>query len=301
MKKIILFVLILSSVNSYSQQSVPSSGRLIHFEKFNSAYIQQRNVDVWLPGNYDSTKKYAVLYMHDGQMLFDSTVTWNKQEWQADETISDLLNKKKIRDCIIVAVWNTGSTRHSEYFPEKPIRYIAPGRLKDSLINNDLKGKPQSDNYLLFLTKELKPFIDKKFPTKKDRANTFIAGSSMGGLISLYAICEYPLIFGGAACLSTHWLGNFNTENNPIPDVFIKYFSTHLPSPKNHRIYFDYGTATLDQYYKPYQQKMDEVMKLNGYSRSNWITNEFVGEDHSERAWGKRLSVPVLFLLKKNN
>ena len=75
-------------------------------------------------------------------------------------------------------------------------------------------GKIQSDNYLKFLVKELKPFIDSSFSTLKDQQNTFIAGSSMGGLISMYAICEYPLVFGGAACLSTHWPGIFTMINN---------------------------------------------------------------------------------------
>ena len=64
-----------------------SSGKIERMEKFPSDYVDPRNVDVWLPDNYDISKKYAVLYMHDGQMLFDSTITWNKQEWQVDETI----------------------------------------------------------------------------------------------------------------------------------------------------------------------------------------------------------------------
>ena len=78
----------------------------------------------------------------------------------------------------------------------------------------------QSDAYLKFLVTELKPFIDSTFSVATDRSNTFIAGSSMGGLISMYAVCEYPAVFGGAACLSTHWPGIFTAENNPIPEAF---------------------------------------------------------------------------------
>lgn len=81
----------------------------------------------------------------------------------------------------------------------------------------------RSDRYLEFLVKELKPFIDRNFSTRPDRSNTFIAGSSMGGLISLYAICEYPETFGGAACLSTHWPVLYSTENNPLPDALRRY------------------------------------------------------------------------------
>jgi predicted alpha/beta superfamily hydrolase len=124
-------------------------------------------------------------------------------------------------------------------------------------------------------------------------------GSSMGGLISMYAICEYPDVFGGAACLSTHWPGTFAVENNPIPDAFINYLKLHLPDPKRHKIYFDYGDQTLDALYPPFQKKVDEVMKAKGFSERNWMTKFFQGENHSERAWHKRLDTPLLFLLKK--
>ena len=121
----------------------------------------------------------------------------------------------------------------------------------------------------------------------------------MGGLISMYAICEYPKVFGGAACMSTHWPGIFSMEGNPIPDAFINYLKTKLPDPKKHKIYFDYGTATLDALYPPLQQKADEVMKEKGFTGKNWITKEFPGEDHSEKAWHKRLHIPLTFLLGK--
>jgi enterochelin esterase-like enzyme len=163
-----------------------------------------------------------------------------------------------------------------------------------------LIGKgPVSDAYLRFLVFELKPYIDSHFSTKKDQPNTFIAGSSMGGLISMYAICEYPDTFGGAACLSTHWTGIFTADNNPIPAAFLNYLKTNLPSPKNHKLYFDHGDKTLDSLYKPYQLKADEIIKAAGYGKKDWISREFPGEDHSERSWYKRLDIPMLFLLKK--
>jgi enterochelin esterase-like enzyme len=147
--------------------------------------------------------------------------------------------------------------------------------------------------------KELKPYIDRHFSTLRDQQHTFIAGSSMGGLVSMYAICEYPKVFGGATCMSTHWPGTFSTENNPIPAAFLQYLKTHLPSPKNHKIYFDYGSETLDAMYKPYQMQADDIMKAAGYTEASWITREFPGANHSEKSRRKRLDVPVLFLLKK--
>ena len=123
-------------------------------------------------------------------------------------------------------------------------------------------------------------------------------GSSYGGLISMYAISEYPEIFSGAACLSTHWIGTFS-DNPIIAQAFIDYFHQHAPDPSDHKIYFDYGSETLDQYYKPYQLKIDEVMKAKGYDKSNWTTLEFVGDNHSEAAWRKRLDIPLMFLIGK--
>ena len=126
--------------------------------------------------------------------------------------------------------------------------------------------KINSDNYLKFIVKELKPYIDKKYSVYKDAKHTGIMGSSMGGLISMYAICEYPKVFGKAACLSTHWVGFRDFENSPIPESFFAYMEKHLPNPKDHKIYFDYGTETLDASYLKYEYRVDEVLQSKGWS-----------------------------------
>ncbi|MGZ3823208.1 MAG: alpha/beta hydrolase, partial [Mucilaginibacter sp.] len=261
-------------------------------------------VDIWLPDGYSPDKKCSVLYMHDGQALYDSTLMWNKQEWGVDEVLCKLQAENKIKDCIVVGIWNTAK-RHPEYFPQKAFYGMSqPDQQKILAVGRD-KGTPLvgsgpiSDDYLKFLVKELKPYIDTHFSTLRDQQHTFIAGSSMGGLISMYAICEYPKIFGGAACLSTHWTGIFTNVDNPVPDAFLAYLKMHLPSPKNHKIYFDYGSETLDALYKPYQLRADEIMKAAGYTDISWITREFPGADHSEKSWHKRLDIPMLFLLGK--
>ncbi|MDX2303541.1 MAG: alpha/beta hydrolase-fold protein [Microscillaceae bacterium] len=285
-------------------QPQASQGKLDIRENFPSKFIQARGVAVWLPEGYDKNQKYPVLYMHDGQMLFDSTYTWNKQEWGVDEVASKLIADKKTLPFIVVGIYNISERRHSEYFPQKPFESLAKP-YRDSLVQQARRNpntalfatEVQSDKYLRFLVEELKPFIDQNYATRKDRANTFIAGSSMGGLISMYAICEYPDVFGGAACLSTHWVGTFTVQNNPIPDAFLNYLQAHLPSPKTHKIYFDFGTETLDALYEPFQQKADVIMQKMGYTDSSWKTIKFTGEDHSEKAWKKRLHIPLIFLL----
>ncbi|WP_396169091.1 alpha/beta hydrolase [Flavobacterium sp.] len=302
-------ILLLFIANALFAQTLPkvSSGTLERIENLSSKYITARNIDVWLPENYSFSKKYAVLYMHDGQMLYDSETTWNKQAWEVDAIMGKLLQENIIQDVIVVGIWNGGVTRHIDYFPQKPFESLTKNKQDSiykanrsngqSVFNN---GKINSDNYLKFIVQEVKPMIDKKYSVYTDKAHTFVAGSSMGGLISLYAICEYPKIFGGAACLSTHWPGIFSLEHNPIPDAFFEYLKKHLPNPKGHKIYFDYGTATLDAMYQTLQTKADAIMKAKGYGTSNWMTRKFEGDDHSEKSWSKRFAIPMEFLLGKN-
>jgi predicted alpha/beta superfamily hydrolase len=307
--RIILFMVLFSYCSGPIANRSPvdvSYGKVERLENFSSGSVTPRNIDIWLPDGYDKDREYAVVYMHDGQMLFDSSETWNKQEWGVDETFGKLIKAGRIRDCIVVGIWNISEERHPDYFPQKPFESL-PARLKDSLINqakrygeSDLFSmEVRSDRYLKFIMEELKPFIDKHYPTRTGRKDTFIMGSSMGGLISMYAICEYPEVFGGVACLSTHWTGTFTAENNPIPDAFIAYMNSNLPDPGTHKFYFDHGTETLDSIYEPYQVKVDSVMRRNGYTQKSWKTMKFNGADHSENAWRDRLHIPVLFLLGK--
>lgn len=288
-------------------QNIPdvSSGHIERIENFDSKYIDGRRVDIWLPKNYSTDNKYAVVYMQDGQMLFDKKSTWNNESWEADAVASKLMSENKVEDFIIVGIWNGGFVRHATYFPQKPYENLTPqqqefvtqelikkGRAKDTF-------NPNSDNYLHFLVNELKPYIDKTYAVYTDRKHTFIAGSSMGGMISIYAICEYPEVFGGAACLSTHWTGIYSLENNPVPSVMYNYLKENLPDPKNHKIYFDCGNKTLDELYPDIQLQINKFMFEKGYTSENFMTKFFPGEEHSEKCWNKRLHIPFEFLLKK--
>ena len=307
MKIVIPFcIVVLFCSISFAQLPKVVGGTFKRIDSFSSKYVTPRNVDIWLPDGYSLEKKYAVLYMHDGQMLFDSATTWNHTAWNVDDVLSQLLKENKIRDVIVVGIWNGGETRHADYFPQKPFETLSLAEQGSIYLSKRTNGasifnahKIKSDNYLKFLVEELKYFIDNNYSTYRDRKNTFVAGSSMGGLISLYAICEYPKVFGGAACMSTHWPGIFTMENNPIPNAFINYLQKHLPKPKNHRIYFDFGDQTLDAMYPPLQKIVDEVMILKGFTATNWLTKYFPGDDHSEKAWSNRFDIPLLFLLKR--
>ncbi|WP_396145940.1 alpha/beta hydrolase [Flavobacterium sp.] len=304
--KNIFFLLFASSIIAQTMPKV-TSGTIERIENFKSQFVTERNIDIWLPENYSTEKKYSVLYMHDGQMLYDPETTWNKQAWDVDDVLGKLMQESKIQDVIVVGMFNGGITRHIDYFPQRPFEslttfqqdsiYKANRSNGQSVFNN---GKINSDNYLKFIVKEIKPLIDKKYSVYTDKEHTFVAGSSMGGLISMYAICEYPNVFGGAACLSTHWPGIFGIKGNPIPDAFFNYLNKHLPDPKDHKIYFDYGTATLDAMYETLQPQVDKIMEANNYDASNWVTKKFDGDDHSEKSWNRRLAIPMEFILGKN-
>jgi predicted alpha/beta superfamily hydrolase len=282
------------------KDAVLYEGTLHRVDSFPSKYIKPRPVDVWLPKDYSKEKKYAVLYMHDGQNLFDSTTTWNKQEWKVDDWASKLMNDDKTRDFIVVGIHNIPQMRWLDLFPQKAFSFINK-KTQDSLIEaakkSNISPEFNGDDYLKFIVKELKPIIDKNYATHTDKDNTFVAGSSMGGLMSMYAISEYPDVFGAAACISTHWVGGIPMPNNPYPEAIFNYMEAHLPSAKNHKLYFDYGNKTLDAYYPQFAPRIDEILKQKGYTDNNSKNLFFEGTDHSEKSWNKRLDQPLTFLL----
>ncbi|NMP30440.1 alpha/beta hydrolase [Thalassotalea sp. M1531] len=302
--RLLLFVLFFVLANDGHAISV-QSGTLATIEQFPSKFVSKRNIHIWLPEDYNESNNYAVLYMHDGQMLFDASTTWNKQEWGVDETAARLNNTSNIRPFIVVGIDNGGPDRHRDYYPQKPFnllsiadqkRFYQIPRDESQLLFN---GAVNSDNYLKFLVQELKPYIDENYAVDTSKNSTFIMGSSMGGLISLYAINEYPDVFGGAACISTHWLGVMPHEGNPAPNTFYQYLTNSLTKLSDHKIYFDYGNKTLDEHYPPLQKHVDLIMKSKGFTKENWQTLFFDGHAHTEEAWQSRLEKPISFLMKK--
>lgn len=284
------------------KNSVLHAGKLMRIDSFPSKYITPRPVDIWLPKDYTTNRKYSVLYMHDGQMLFDSTTTWNKQEWKVDEWATHLMKDNKTKDFIVVAVHNIPKIRWQDLFPQKAFEFLddtIQKKLMEEAVNAKLDSKFNGDNYLRFIVKELKPNIDSDYSVHIDRDNTYIMGSSMGGLMSMYAISEYPTVFGGAACLSTHWVGAGPREDNPLPEGIFQYMEANLPNPDAHKLYFDYGNKTLDQFYPQYAPRVDDILKAKGYTKANSRNLFFEGTDHSENSWNQRLDKPLVFLLGK--
>jgi glycosidase/predicted alpha/beta superfamily hydrolase len=272
--------------------SVPAgvTGTLKTVERFESRHVDARRVDVWLPPSYgqDPGRRYPVLYMHDGQNLFDPALSYIGVDWGLDESITRLAAAGRVREAIVVGIWNTPK-RFAEYMPAKAITESGvPGGWPDMAWMS--RQNIVSDGYLRFIVEELKPYIDAGYRTLRGRADTAIMGSSMGALISLYALTEYPEVFGGAGCVSIHW---------PLADGLVAdYLARHLPAREGHRLYFDHGTATLDAAYAPYQRRVDALLRNSGWREGkDFKSYEDAGAAHDERAWRARLAVPLEFLL----
>lgn len=308
---IVIFLLLFGNLagqsGSFVKSPVTSWGMVQRIPEFKSSYIGTRTIDILVPDEYPGypDRRYPVLYMHDGQMLFDSSETWNHQEWAVDEALSQYF-KKTGKSCIVVGIHNAGEKRYAEYFPKKPFDMLSrEGKEKIALLAEKQVSRqmgesgPVSDLYLQFLAKELKPMIDEAFRTKKEPSSTFICGSSMGGLISLYALCELPQVFGAAACLSTHWPGIFDDYQNPVPAAFMKYLSEKAPSSSTHRIYMDCGTTGLDSLYPKYHEQAEKILKSKAYSGKKLKSRIVQGAGHNEQAWKARMPEVLEFLLGK--
>ena len=254
---------------------------------FHSQFVAGRNVDVWLPPGYIEDKRHPVLYMHDGQNLFEPISSIGGVAWEIDKAITRLVEAQKIPNVIVVGVWNS-DFRWREYMPQKVYEEAGFERNREVFIDH-AGGPPLSDSYLRFLVEEVKPFVDANYPILPDQRNTYTMGSSMGGLISLYAVSRYPEVFYGAGCLSTHWPAGRSE--------LVDGLSGMLPDPANHKLYFDYGTEGLDAEYEPFQLQMDGYLRKAGYTSSNWMTRKFKGADHNEAAWRARMEIPLKFLI----
>lgn len=287
-----------------SAQPLPQvgEGRIERLPSLPSRFVTPRPVDVWLPAGYDASKRCPVLYMHDGQMLFDAATTWNRQAWAVDRALSTEARAGRLRDTLVVGIWNHGPERYAEYFPEKALAF-APEAVRREYVEQASNGRSKADAYLRFIVEELKPEIDRRFSTLPGREATFVAGSSMGGLISLYALCECPQVFGGAAALSAHFVGRPTAwgmerlRNAALPLALLDYLSAKLPAAGAHRIYVDRGTDALDALYAPALALMTELLRDKGYGARDALTRVVEGTGHSEGDWAHRIGEVLAFVM----
>ncbi|MGM9748154.1 MAG: alpha/beta hydrolase, partial [Candidatus Cryptobacteroides sp.] len=230
------------------------------------------------------------------QMLFDANLTWNHQEWAADKTLERLMAQGVVKDTIIVGIDNDKVFRIPEYAPDDISEFLAPG-------DPVYIGLPSMGNaYLKFIVTELKPFIDSHYSTYTDAEHTFIMGSSCGALISLYALCKYPDVFGGAGCLSTHTSfespGKSKQKDSSVK-AFLDYLKAYLPKANTKFIYMDRGSRGTDASYASSQKKITDCIRSLGWDSVHFQYRFFRGASHCESDWASRLDIPFSFLLRK--
>ncbi len=274
-----------------------TSGNLWHADIFSSELNETIRIDVWTPDGYTASKLYPVIYMHDGQNLFDANSTWNHQAWEIDSVLGSLIADKKVRPAIVVGIHSVDTTRIGDLMPERVVEMTPPGEVRDS-IDRMCRGQYRADEYLSFIVNTLKPIIDDKFSTLTDCRSTSIMGSSMGGLISIYGLSEYSEVFGAAVCMSTHWTGAIG-DNIDFPTAMKYYLMDRLPRGTDHRLYFDNGDCDYDSQYLPAYEMMNRLFDFLGYQEGDRLkTGVFQGHSHSEKSWSERVDIPLQFILE---
>lgn len=281
----------------FSQLEV-TSGNLWRANIFSPELNETIKIDVWTPDGYNTSKKYSVVYMHDGQNLFDANSTWNHQAWEIDSVMGMLIAENKIRPAIVVGIHSVDTTRIGDLMPERVVEMLPSGEVRD-FIDMMCRSQYRADEYLTFIINTLKPIVDTHFSTFTDRKSTSIMGSSMGGLISIYGVAEHPDVFGAAVCMSTHWTGAIG-DNPDFPTAMKYYLMDNFPRNGDYLLYFDNGDCSYDSQYIPAYESMNSLFDFLGYHEGEKLkTGIFQGHSHSEKSWSERVAIPLEFILKK--
>lgn len=280
---------------------IPVSGRIDRKIIWSQQMQDSITVDIWLPQIYldNDSARFPVIYMHDGQNLFDAATTWNHQSWEMDSVVTQLVAEKAIVPPVVVGVHSVAQTRIADLMPEAPFENHPDllHWLDNFGENKGLRG----DEYAAFISTTLRDTVNSNYRVLTDRDDTMVMGSSMGGLISIYMLCEYPEIYGGAACLSTHWIGDvegYSKGDERFPKAMYDYLKLKLPGVDSHKIYYDRGTETVDQYYGKWNDSIIALTQQAGFIPGETLqTCLATGAPHEEQAWKKRVSIPLIFLL----
>ena len=231
---------------------------------------RERQIRIYLPEDYNKSEElYPVLYMHDGQNLFDDSTSY-VGEWGVDENLNQLAKESGLK-LIVVGIDNGGEKRMNELSPWENAKY----------------GAAEGEAYMEFIVKQIKPFIDSTYRTLDDRDNTAIMGSSMGGLISHYAIYNYPEVFGKAVIFSpSYWFSD---------DVYS--FTESDPVPHSARIWLEIG--------KKEGNAVDDVEKMYSHILSTGHPAENLhmvidpeGE-HNESSWRRQFTPAIIWLFQQ--
>jgi len=247
------------------------SGSLVTVQSLWSPQLgNSRKLRVYLPPSYQENglKRYPVLYMHDGQNLFDAATSAFGTEWRVDETINAAVRNGQMDEVIVIGVYNNAN-RIWEYTPCCDADYGGGG----------------ADTYERFLIDTVKPYVDQTYRTLPGKANTAIMGSSLGGLLSCYVARRNPAVFSKAGCMSSSFWWNAEAFT-----VQVEQATTKVPV----RFYIDAGTVNDGL---PQTTRMKTALSADGYVQGvdlNFVTAQ--GASHNEASWAARVATPLSWL-----
>jgi predicted alpha/beta superfamily hydrolase len=252
-----------------------SSPNLIKHEQFPSRILRnKRDLIVYLPPGYDAhlARSFPVLYLHDGQNLFDGATSFIPgMDWHVGQTADDHIQKGSVEPLIIVGIYNTGKTRLGEYTPTRMPRL----------------GGGRANRYAKFLLEEVRPFVNKQYRAELAPENTGIGGSSLGGLVSLYVGLKEPKIFGKIAALSPSVWWN---------ERVILRFAATAPVQPLPCIWLDIGTREGPRIVDDVERFRDILIHKGWHPGSNLHYERVEGAEHNEAAWARRVGPFLEFL-----
>ena len=251
--------------------------RLRLYRNFPSKYVTaKRDLIVYVPPEYEESpdRLYPVLYMQDGQNLFDPSTSYVQgRTWEMREHADEAIEASELQPLIIVGIYNTGERRISEYTPE-PDRKMGGGDAED---------------YGLMLTRELMPWVAKNFRVQPDRDATGVGGSSLGGLVTLYLGLRHPAQFGKLAVMSPSvWWNNksiLGYVNERAPEIW-----------ERPRMWLDVGDREGKRALADVEA-LNKRLRVNGWRPEESLHYERIhGGTHDEAAWAKRVRPMLTFL-----
>jgi enterochelin esterase-like enzyme len=251
-----------------------SSGQLRKHERFRSRFLRnQRDLIVYVPPGYDQQphRRFPVLYLHDGQNLFDRATAFAGQDWNVQGAADYLIQGGAIEPLIIVGIYNTGKSRIYEYTPTK-VPKLGGGR---------------ADRYAKFLMQEVMPFVQQQYRALPEPSQTGIGGSSLGGLVSLYIGLKYPQSFGKIAALSPSVWWNQR--------VILRLAAAANLHPRP-SIWLDIGTREGPKIVPDVEQFRDLLLKKGWRENQDLHYERVEGAEHNEAAWSQRVGPFLQFL-----
>jgi enterochelin esterase-like enzyme len=257
---------------------------LLTFPRVDFGPLPARRVDVWWPDRC-AARPLPLIVAHDGQNLFNWKTSYTAVPWALDRAVERLQARTTLPGAVIVGVWNIPAVRLQDYGPQL-INDLPEAAAFRAYARGPLRGEVYVDQ----LFGRVLPALLAGLPQLPPLGKTYTLGSSMGGLISLLALSRFPDLLSGAACFSTHW-----PAGGP---ALVDRLTAQLPDPAGRRIYFDFGTGSLDALYPALQQRADRRLQQRGFRPGREVLSRaFPGAQHNERAWRARAGQALRFLL----